>query len=229
MGPCAQQLCCGSTQQGYCAPIACAEPLLKSAVLTCCCFLQAMQALPCPKGTFKEAINRQASCQSCPSGLTTATTSAVAASACSMAEPGYMPVLNTDNEVVAVAPCPVGTFGPDGLQCFNCTDGLTTQTPASTASSDCSAPPGFGWYPDGVGDNSPVTTAALQALQQNVVRCPAGSYKVRANNCSAQQCWGYATTPLLNCCTAKPQPQHAAAMQVVSSRLRVSHACPDRD
>jgi hypothetical protein len=93
-----------------------------------------------------------------------------------------MPVFNNQSDtVVAIMPCPVGSYGPDGLQCFNCTDGLSTQIAASTASSDCTAPPGFGWYDNGVGDDNPVTTADLQELQQNVVRCPPGSFKVSLN------------------------------------------------
>lgn len=151
-------------------------------LVSCCCYVQGMQALPCPKGTFKIGINRERSCQSCPAGLTTASTSALAATACNLAEPGYMPVFNNQSDtVVAIMPCPVGSYGPDGLQCFNCTDGLSTQIAASTASSDCTAPPGFGWYDNGVGDDNPVTTADLQELQQNVVRCPPGSFKVSLN------------------------------------------------
>lgn len=151
-------------------------------LVSCCCYVQGMQALPCPKGTFKIGINRERSCQSCPAGLTTASTSALAATACNLAEPGYMPVFNNQSDtVVAIMPCPVGSYGPDGLQCFNCTDGLSTQIAASTAPSDCTAPPGFGWYDNGVGDDNPVTTADLQELQQNVVRCPPGSFKVSLN------------------------------------------------
>jgi hypothetical protein len=102
----------------------------------------------------------------------------VAETACSLAEPGYMPVV-VDDTVVAIAPCPIGSYGPDGFQCINCTDGLTTQATASTAPSDCTAPPGYGWYENGVGDDNPITTEDMQALQVNVVRCPQGSWKVR--------------------------------------------------
>lgn len=139
--------------------------------------MQNMQALPCTKGSFKAGINRVSSCTPCPAGLTTASTSALAQSACSFAEPGYMPMI-INGTAVSVLPCPVGTFGPDGIQCFNCTDGMITQDPASTSPSDCTAPPGYGFYADGVGDGNPVTTDDLQALQQSVIRCPPGSWKV---------------------------------------------------
>jgi hypothetical protein len=136
-----------------------------------------MQALPCPKGSYRQDISRAPSCNLCPSGLTTESTSAQSASACNRAEPGFRPVL-VNGTAIAAEPCPLGTFGADGLQCQNCSDGLTTQGNASTAESDCTAPPGYGWYAEGVGDGAPVTTADLQALQQNLVRCPPGSWKV---------------------------------------------------
>jgi hypothetical protein len=109
-------------------------------------------------------------------------TAALAKTACSMAEPGYMPVVVKET-VVGVTPCPIGTYGPDSMQCVNCTDGLTTQSTASTAPSDCTAPPGHGWYENGVGDDNPITTEALQAMQGSLVRCPSGSWKVSGHLC----------------------------------------------
>lgn len=88
-----------------------------------------------------------------------------------------MPVV-VNEAVVGVTPCPIGTYGPDGIQCIDCTDGLTTQATARTAPSDCTAPPGYGWYEYGVGDDNAVTTEDLQAVEVNVVRCPSGSWKV---------------------------------------------------
>lgn len=145
-----------------------------------------MKALPCPRGAFKADISRAPSCSLCPSGLTTDSTSAQSASACNLAEPGFRPVL-INGTAIAVEACPLGTFGADGVLCQNCTDGLTTQDVASTAETDCTAPPGYGWYADGVGDGAPITTADLQAQQQKLVRCPPGSWKVGLHHTCLQQ------------------------------------------
>lgn len=74
-----------------------------------------MQALPCPKGTFKNGINKATSCSPCPTGLTTSGPASIIRSACNLASPGYMPVV-VNNTVVAVQPCPIGSYGPDGIQ-----------------------------------------------------------------------------------------------------------------
>ena len=143
---------------------------------------QAMQALPCPKGTFKEGINRDATCTQCPTkGITTAGVASAFATACDRATPGYRPVRAQNasaTSILGVEPCPVGTYGPDGLRCIACTDNLTTQATASTNTADCLAAPGYGFYPKGEGDNRPVSTADLQAASTRVIKCPYGSFKV---------------------------------------------------
>lgn len=151
-------------------------------LLTDCCgtvpyVMQSMQALPCPKGTYKESISRATSCTPCPRGISTAGVSSASFTACDRATPGYKP-LRINDSLVAVEPCPVGTYGPDGLRCVNCTDGLTTQNSARTAPTDCLAAPGYGFYKDGSGDDSPISTADLVTAGSKVIKCPAGSYKV---------------------------------------------------
>ena len=148
----------------------------------CSCLVQAMQALPCPKGTFKEGINRDATCTPCPTkGITTAGVASASATACDRATPGYRPVRPANSSatsILGVEACPVGTYGPDGLRCIACTNNLTTQATASTNTADCLAAPGYGFYAKQEGDNRPVSTADLQAASTRVIKCPSGSFKV---------------------------------------------------
>lgn len=145
-----------------------------------------MQALPCPKGAYKEGIDRAAVCTPCvPAGITTAGVASASATACDRATPGYRPVRSPAGDtILGVEPCPFGTFGPDGLQCITCADNLTTQATAHTSPADCLAAPGFGYYKDGQGDSQPISTADLQAAASKVVKCPSGSYKVRTADSS---------------------------------------------
>lgn len=167
---------------------------------------QNMQALPCPKGSYKNSVSRATSCSPCPAGLSTVDIAATDSSACNVAQPGYEPVVD-NGTVTTVLPCPVGSYSSDGMQCVNCSDGLTTQSAASTSATDCTAPPGYGYYKDGLGDNNPVTTADLQSFQQKVVRCPAGSWKVL--------CW----LAVFGCQGKQPVPESCCApcMQVSTS------------
>jgi hypothetical protein len=141
------------------------------------CPSQAMQALPCPKGTFKVGIDKAASCTPCQAGLSTAGVASASPAACDRATPGYRPVQVTGT-IVAVEPCPIGTYGPDGLRCIDCTNNLTTQTYARTSPADCLAGPGYGSYPSGKGDDRPITTDDIVAASSKVVKCPGGAYKV---------------------------------------------------
>lgn len=92
--------------------------------------MQAMQALPCPKGTYKEGINRASVCTPCPKGISTAGVASSSGTACDRALPGYKPVRSSGPAgavILTTEPCPKGTYGPDGLKCITCNDNLTTQ------------------------------------------------------------------------------------------------------
>lgn len=108
-----------------------------------------MQALPCPKGMYKESINRAARCDPCPGkGITTAGVGSSSAAACNRANPGYRPVRTPGAATLSSEPCPKGTFGVDGLSCMPCAGNLTTQGIAHTSPADCLASPGapFGLF-----------------------------------------------------------------------------------
>jgi hypothetical protein len=140
-----------------------------------CTRTQNNQALPCPQGTYKVGTDKAPACLPCPSGLTTPTNSAASPASCSLAAPGYRPT-SVNGTTFTVEACPAGSYGLDGLQCLSCANNLTTQSEATATPAACLAPPGHGYYSDGVGDSSPITTANLAGSK--VVKCPQGSFKV---------------------------------------------------
>jgi hypothetical protein len=50
------------------------------------------------------------------------------------------------------------------------------------------AGPGLGYYPTGKGDDSPITTADLQAAATKVIKCPTGSFKAGWNLGTCKAC-----------------------------------------
>jgi hypothetical protein len=66
--------------------------------------------------------------QACATGLTTVSTGAASATACSVTLAGYQATYDSEKRVTGAEPCPVGTFSPaGGGVCYPCPAGLTTQ------------------------------------------------------------------------------------------------------
>jgi len=143
--------------------------------------LQNRIALPCAQGTYKPSLGQAVKCLKCPAGSTTHSIRHTTAAACKTALPGYQ-ILRGEEETFYVEACPHSTYSPgySTQPCRPCPMGLTTPSTGSTSVSDCSVPPGHGFYcstghPAGSG---PVTSSMLQQLgSPRVVPCPQGSYK----------------------------------------------------
>jgi hypothetical protein len=79
-----------------------------SAPLLCQPPVQAMQALPCPKGTYKTGTNRQTTCTPCPKGISTAGVASSSGTACDRANTGYRPVRSSGpagQVILSAVPC----------------------------------------------------------------------------------------------------------------------------
>jgi hypothetical protein len=161
----------------------------------CLCMQSHATALPCPQGTYKEALSNSVPCSPCGEGSTTHSIRSTAAADCMVAMPGYqlqvgiqtahkrmLMVSTQDPGALHAEPCPAGSYseGYTTESCRRCPLNLHTPSTGSTSTGDCSAPPGVGFYcPAGYPAGSgPVSTGMLQDNGGScVLTCPPGSYK----------------------------------------------------
>jgi hypothetical protein len=101
----------------------------------------------CKQGTFSIELNSNATCESCPEGVTTASEGSTSPEACSLAQKGYH--INPDNPDEALE-CPHDTYQDQESNvtaCTPCPNGWKTEDTAATGVALCLAPPGFELVP----------------------------------------------------------------------------------
>lgn len=104
---------------------------------------------PCPAGHYQPNFTMGYSevCLPCPTGVTTATSAATAASDCAVALPGYGITTCGSGEACQAETCPVGFYNAGGVgssSCIRCPYGMTTQNNGSSGEALCLVPPGHG-------------------------------------------------------------------------------------
>lgn len=157
----------------------------------------------CPKGTFNQNPNSNASCSACPPGITTAAAEGNRSPFdCKQAVQGYYMV-----DATTAAPCPVDTYSDNstlgvGDSCTPCPNGMKTTDPGATGKALCLAPPGY----------------ELRTADGVITECENGWYKVdwNRNNCTY--------VSVLDCIVSSRTAAHSSGMHVhvVSSKQQAA-------
>lgn len=197
-------------------------------------------AIPCGFGFYKSGVDFSTACTRCPTGLTTPTVTAGAASDCRLARPGYRLTKDGDGAVTGAAACGSGSYGAGGdvTACTACPAGTSTATATADVPSLCLPTPGYG-YDSATGEAviCPIGTFKEILGRATCASCGAGLLTAAegatsyASNCYIPEGWG-ATIASYNPITLKAtkcmSSQYGVASRVYgpSSNEYACQKCP---